>query len=65
MRGNEQEIERAISDVKPSSLGGEKMTEQEKAELKRILVKWIREDKDVYHALLDWAAFNPYIEFKW
>ena len=40
------------------------MTELEKAELKKILVKWIREDKDVYQALLDWAAFNPYIEFK-
>ena len=41
------------------------MTEQEKAELKKILVLWVREDPDVFNALVELAMFNPYIERKW
>ena len=41
------------------------MTEKEKEVLAQVLAELIRNHPEVYKALLDWAAFNPYIEFKW
>ena len=42
-----------------------KMEQMAKEEFRATLVEMIRNDPDVYKALLDWAAFNPHIKFEW
>ena len=41
------------------------MTTREKDELAKVMAELIRSNRAVHEALLDWAAFNPHIDFRW
>ena len=41
------------------------MNATEKEQLAAVIAELIRTNREVHQTLLDWAAFNPHIEFKW